>query len=103
MPIMFVCEVCEKEGEITIYALSSKGFNLRCPHCDTEFWYTHEENYKAAINLLGIREEQIGEFLNEIAAERRSHLIALGVGGGLALVVGVGIGYIIALAQFGGR
>ena len=49
-----------------------------------------EENYKAAIALLNIREEQIGELLNEKAAEHRLHLTAFGVGM-LGFIAGFGI------------
>ena len=61
-----------------------------------------EENYKAAIALLNIREEQIGEFLNENAAEQSVHLTAFGVGM-LAFFAGVVIGWFVLPRKNGGR
>ena len=61
-----------------------------------------EENYKAAIALLNIREEQIGEFLTEGDAEQSMHLTAFGVGM-LAFFFGFGFGWFVSSRKFGGN
>ena len=41
--VTFVCENCNQHKPIKITSLSSKGFMLRCGHCDKEYWFTHSQ------------------------------------------------------------
>ena len=61
-----------------------------------------EENYKAAIALLNIREEQIGELLSEGAAEQSMHLTALRRGLAASIFINV-ILLAVVLFTIGGR
>ena len=38
--VVYVCKDCNSENEIEIFALSSEGFNLSCPSCSRERWYS---------------------------------------------------------------
>ena len=38
--IVYICKDCNSENEIEIFALSSEGFNLSCPSCNRERWYS---------------------------------------------------------------
>ena len=60
-----------------------------------------EENYKAAIALLNIREEQIGELLNEKAAEQKMHPTAYWAGL-MLFILGFMLGAEYVLYRLGG-